>query len=209
MLDISAHRLEDNGMHGKVDEKRAKVVVWVNLRHRPTVETLLRHLQSMGVSLSFLEVPDQGPELRLLDGRVRWLGTPEGLDAGLVLDMVRRILQPPPYLTEPVRSWVRSFPEPRTLRIWIRKGCGYCVPVVRRAMDLVLEQPRFTLEVIDADEVPERRPPEPLLAVPYLQVVETNRGAYGIPSHREIFGLMVRPVAYDPEEPEDTLETGD
>jgi hypothetical protein len=178
-------------MDKSLERKETREVVWVNLRHRPSVETLLGHLQSMGVTLSFLEAPEHGPELRLLGGRVRWLGTPEGLDAGLVLEMVRRTLQSPPYLAEPVREWVRSFPDPRTIRVWIRKGCGYCVPTVMRALDLVLEQPRFMLDIIDAEEIPDRRPPEPLLAVPYLYVEETGRSAYGIPSHRELFGLLV------------------
>ncbi len=183
-------------MQGNLDREKRREVVWVNLRHRASVETLLRHLQDVKVPLIFLEEPDQVPELRLLNGRVRWLGTPEGLDAGLVLEMVRRTLQSPPYLSDPVRTWVRSFPESRTIRVWIRKGCGYCVPTVLRSLDLVLEQPRFLLEIVDADEVPDRRPPEPLLSVPYLFVEETGRGAYGIPSHREIFGLLVHPVVY-------------
>jgi len=156
----------------------------------PGTEELIRILTP---EVRFSLVSEQAPpcgsvELSLLGGRIRFVGRVAGFEVGLVLEMLKR-LAGHTTLPERMRTHLQALDCPLPLRLWIREGCGYCVPAAALAAEVVAASPRLSLEVLDAGACSERAREDGVFAVPALKVGKEM--LVGLPSPSEVVGAIV------------------
>ncbi len=156
-------------------------------------ETVAELARLLRPEVRFRRGEGEGPicgevEIGLLEGRIRFSGKVEGFEVGLVLEMLKRVAGTTT-LPDRLRDHLRQVDRPLTLRLWIREGCGYCVPAAALATEVVVASPHLSLEVLDAGMCPERARKDGVFAVPTLKV--GGETLIGLPSPSEVVGAVL------------------
>lgn len=132
--------------------------------------------------------PCGGVELSFLDGRIRFRGRVAGFEVGLVLEILKRVAGKStlaPRLLDHLSFLDRDIP----VRVWIREGCGYCVPAASLAAEIAIASSRVRLEIVDADACHEQAKEDGVFAVPTLKIGEER--LVGLPSASDIVGVLL------------------
>ena len=162
----------------------------VKVRGKDTGVDELARILAPEVRFSFEseETPSCGSvELSFLEGRIRFAGKVAGFEVGLVLEMLKRVAGHTT-LPDRLREHLEALDCSLSLRLWVREGCGYCVPAAALAAEVVVASPRLSLEVLDAGMCPEKAREDGVFSVPALKV--GREMLVGLPSPSEVVGVV-------------------
>ncbi len=122
--------------------------------------------------------------------RVRFLGHVAGFETAMTVGIIRRLGGRGMTLSPHLRERLGWISVPLRLDLFIREGCGYCVPMAYLLAEIVRDAPTLELTILDADRCPDRAREAGVFAAPTLRI-EGGEVFVGLPSSSEVVGRLL------------------
>lgn len=106
-------------------------------------------------------------------GRVRFLGTPGGLEFGTLLRSLIGVATGATRLAETTREALRALRKDVHIRVFVTPTCPHCPRAAQTAVEMAVECERITAEIVEAEEFPELADRYRVREVPKTVINET------------------------------------
>ena len=127
-------------------------------------------------------------------GRVRFLGSPVGLEFPTLLRSVIDVGRGDTALTEPTKRGLRALARDVHIRVFVTPTCPFCPRAAQIAHQMAVMSPRVTADVIEAQEFPALVERYRVMGVPKVVVNETVEFV-GTPTEAAFLAHVLRAAA--------------